>query len=158
MYTTVAASALILGRDCKSVETFLNSIWLLVAIFAVGIWRYRWLPSRGAARYRALPEFVALVCALALLFPSVSLTDDLHPDIVAVDAASGKRNSSLLLARAPHANHAAPKIAVHAVAVLPHNAPLTAIGATKLVISTKNIGLAIPRSGHRGRSPPSSFL
>ena len=47
-------------------------------------------------------EAVAMVCVLALLFPVISLTDDLHPETVAVDAASGKRNACLIAASAPH--------------------------------------------------------
>ena len=43
-----------------------------------------------------------MVCVLALLFPVISLTDDLHPETVAVDAASGKRNACLIAASAPH--------------------------------------------------------
>lgn len=97
------------SRDIAAVETFLNLIWLVIALGALGVWRYRWLPSRLAPRSRALPDFVALICALALLFPSISLTDDLHPVIVAVDAASGKRNGASLLARASQPSHAAPK-------------------------------------------------
>ena len=46
-------------------------------------------------------EAVAMVCVLALLFPVISLTDDLHPETVAVDAASGKRNACLIAASAP---------------------------------------------------------
>jgi hypothetical protein len=47
-------------------------------------------------------EAVAMVCVLALLFPVISLTDDLHPEIVAVDAASGKRNACLIAASTAH--------------------------------------------------------
>ena len=47
-------------------------------------------------------EAAAMVCVLALLFPVISLTDDLHPETVAVDAASGKRNACLIAASAPH--------------------------------------------------------
>jgi len=47
-------------------------------------------------------EAAAMVCFLALLFPVISLTDDLHPETVAVDAASGKRNACLIAACAPH--------------------------------------------------------
>jgi hypothetical protein len=46
-------------------------------------------------------EAAAMVCFLALLFPVISLTDDLHPETVAVDAASGKRNACLIAASAP---------------------------------------------------------
>lgn len=47
-------------------------------------------------------EAAAMVCFLALLFPVISLTDDLHPEIMAVDAASGKRNACLIAASASH--------------------------------------------------------
>src|SRR5208283_1886318 len=102
MYTTVAACGSVFARGFEVVETFLNSIWLVVALAAVAVWRYRWLPNHLAPRSQTLPKFVALICALALLFPSISLTDDLHPQIVAVDAASGKRKGSRLLVNGSH--------------------------------------------------------
>jgi len=44
-----------------------------------------------------------MVCVLALLFPVISLTDDLHPETAVVEAASGKRNACLFAASAAHA-------------------------------------------------------
>jgi hypothetical protein len=137
------------------VETFLNLIWLLIALGAVAVWRYQWLPKRLAPRSHALPEFVALVCALALLFPSISLSDDLHPVIVAVDAASGKRNGSAILARASQPNHAAPKAAPHAPALLGPGAALATIGASRLVVFDDDLHPAAASSDYHGRSPPS---
>ncbi|HTC63962.1 MAG TPA: hypothetical protein VK709_14050 [Candidatus Saccharimonadales bacterium] len=58
-------------------------------------------------------QSVAMVCVLALLFPVISLTDDLHPETVAVDAASGKRNACLIAASCPHARNATIKIGRH---------------------------------------------
>lgn len=143
------------SRDIAAVETFLNLIWLVIALGALGVWRYRWLPSRLAPRSRALPDFVALICALALLFPSISLTDDLHPVIVAVDAASGKRNGASLLARASQPSHAAPKAAAHALAVLAPGAALASIGAIRLAVFDDDFHPAVASSDHHGRSPPS---
>jgi hypothetical protein len=88
-------------------ETFLNLVWLVVAAAAIWQWRFRWTVSRRTPRHSRRLEAGAMVCALALLFPVISLTDDLHPEIVAVDAASGKRNAGLILAAAT-IRHAGP--------------------------------------------------
>ena len=83
-------------------ETFLNLVWLAVTVAAIWLWRFRWIVSRRNPRHSTRMEAVAMVCVLALLFPVISLTDDLHPETVAVDAASGKRNACLIAASAPH--------------------------------------------------------
>lgn len=82
-------------------ETFLNLVWLAVTLAAICAWRFRWAGSRENPRYSARMEAVAMVCVLALLFPVISLTDDLHPETAVVDAASGKRNACLIAASAP---------------------------------------------------------
>jgi hypothetical protein len=65
------------GASTEIMEVLLNTIWLVVAIAAVGMWL-----ATGYAGVRHHPgkalRFLALVCALILLFPSISLTDDLH--------------------------------------------------------------------------------
>lgn len=62
-------------------EVLLNSIWLLVAIGAFLFWhgeKFGATTSRWPhnSRYRV----TALACALVLLFPVISLTDDLHAE------------------------------------------------------------------------------
>jgi hypothetical protein len=83
-------------------ETLLNLVWLAVTVAAIWLWRFRWTVSRRNPRHSTRMEAVAMVCILALLFPVISLTDDLHPETVAVDAASGKRNACLIAAGAFH--------------------------------------------------------
>jgi hypothetical protein len=83
-------------------ETILNLVWLAITVAAIWLWRFRWTVSRQNPRHSTRMEAVAMVCVLALLFPVISLTDDLHPETVAVDAASGKRNACLIAASAPH--------------------------------------------------------
>jgi len=83
-------------------ETFLNLVWLAVALAAIGLWRFRWVGSRHHPSYSNRMEAAAMVCFLALLFPVISLTDDLHPETAVVDAASGKRNAILIAASASH--------------------------------------------------------
>jgi hypothetical protein len=62
-------------------ELLLNAIWLAVALSLLLVWRVRWLPELRACATdrRKLQSFVGLICVLALLFPAISLTDDLHP-------------------------------------------------------------------------------
>src|ERR1700693_4608003 len=83
-------------------ETILNLVWLAVTVAAIWLWRYRWAASRRNTTHSTRREAAAMVCILALLFPVISLTDDLHPETVAVDASSGKRNACLIAASAPH--------------------------------------------------------
>src|SRR5271168_1860660 len=79
-------------------ETVLNLIWLMVAIAGVWVWRFRWAAEHRNSTKWAPNECVAMLCALALLFPVISLSDDLHPEILAVDSVSGKRSGGHLLA------------------------------------------------------------
>jgi len=83
-------------------ETLLNLIWLAVAVAAIWLWRFRWTVPGNSPRHSKGMEAVAMVCLLALLFPVISLTDDLHPETAVVDAASGKRNACLIAASAHH--------------------------------------------------------
>jgi hypothetical protein len=137
-------------------EISLNLLWLLVAVIAVSLWIFRW---RRASRTCALSGAVALTCALVLLFPSVSLTDDLHPEIVAVDAAIGKRSICQLISSGgrsiSHAPAAALKLHAHAaVALLPHLflAGQFAIGG--MVADEVSPNLRTSCNPLSGRSPP----
>lgn len=83
-------------------EVILNLIWTALAVAAVihfSLRRPRRLEPRSVGN---LPCALALGCALILLFPVISVTDDLHPDAVAVDASAGKRASFRLPARQAH--------------------------------------------------------
>lgn len=137
-------------------EISLNLLWLAVAVIAASVWIFRWRP---ASRDSALSAAVALGCALVLLFPSISLTDDLHPQIVAVDAAAGKRNTCQLISSAgckvSSAAGVASRLAAHLVAVvaqallLPGRLPFGGIVADKTPIDSGANRNPLP-----GRSPP----
>ncbi len=65
-------------------ELFLNLIWLAVALASAAkfaVW------SRTAGRRRAFAVAVATVCILALAFPIISITDDLHMKRTVVEEA-----------------------------------------------------------------------
>jgi hypothetical protein len=139
-------------------ETVLNLIWLAVTLAGVCLWRFRWVASRGHQRGRIFPEAVAIVCLIVLLLPAISLTDDLHPEIMMVECASGKRNHCLLVAGAPHASSTGAARQVHsAAAVLTSSLAQLDLIATNLALQY-GIPQAIFSAGiPLGRSPP-SFL
>jgi hypothetical protein len=60
-----------------SVELLLNLAWLLLAIPAYLLWRNS-TPGNRRHRFSSLQCLLALGCALVLLFPVISATDDLH--------------------------------------------------------------------------------
>jgi hypothetical protein len=89
-----------------TIETILNLVWLAVTLAALGLWRFRWTGARRNPGHNVRLEAVAMVCILALLFPVISLTDDLHPEVIPVDASSSKRALCLLAAQHAHGSHA----------------------------------------------------
>jgi hypothetical protein len=136
-------------------ELLLNLTWLLLALPAYWLWR------RGATarrrRFSSLECLLALGCALVLLFPVISATDDLHVMRAEMeDSAASKRavrqagsdKSSAWVNRlqgppAPVATAsllAAPEVSQFEVCVL----PLSPVGVRCQV--------------HAGRAPPFSLL
>jgi hypothetical protein len=137
-------------------ETLLNVLWLAVALALIGLWRFRWFSSRRNPRAGVLPEIVAIGCAISLLLPAISLTDDLHPEIVAVDTASGKRNSCLLLVGAMSARHVTPLSGAQSIfAVLRDPFANTEFKISGMVPPTQELHSLTPCGRHLGRSPPS---
>jgi hypothetical protein len=137
-------------------ETLLNILWLTVALGLIGLWRFRWLSSRRTPRAGVLPEIVAIGCAISLLLPAISLTDDLHPEIVAVDAASGKRNACLLIACAMSTRHAVPISGAQSIyTVLPSPFAHLELKISGIVPTTQDLHPLTPCASHLGRSPPS---
>jgi hypothetical protein len=139
-------------------ETILNLIWLGVTLAALWMWRFRWAASRRNPRHNLQQEAIAMLCLLALLFPVISLSDDLHPEIAVVDSASGKRQCLAVAGVAHHPNSG--KIArVHsATALLPYL-------AGRMGFSLESIASAIqvhsPASSVElrvGRSPPAPLF
>lgn len=70
-------------------ELFLNAAWFVIVVAAVvSLLR----SQRFSDRRQLLSSLGALLCALVLIFPSISLTDDLHyEDFVFQDSSSTKR-------------------------------------------------------------------
>jgi hypothetical protein len=59
-------------------ELLLNLVWLTLAVPALWMWCRRSVYARDRRRFEGIRPFLLLGCALMLLFPVVSATDDLH--------------------------------------------------------------------------------
>src|SRR6266849_9063576 len=94
-------------------ETILNLVWLGVALTSTALWFLRGSLCKRNPTVRIRAEIIAMGCAILLLFPVISLTDDLHPEILAVDAVSGKRNGVSLIAHTARPHEPAPKAGIH---------------------------------------------
>ena len=70
-------------------EFLLNIIWLLVSAGAFVFWRPWRIAGRQSGGQRIHFNAIgALACAIFLLFPVISLTDDLHTERIAVEDSS----------------------------------------------------------------------
>jgi hypothetical protein len=89
-------------------ESLLNIVWLLVSVSALfaGIAHYR---VRRERRHALWLVAVALAAIAVLLFPVISVTDDLNPAIFASEDLS-KRELLASLANAPAVSQAPPVV------------------------------------------------
>jgi len=72
-------------------ELLLNIVWLALALPAVWMWQR--IPARAQHQqwFACCRPFLLLGCALVLLFPVVSATDDLHAMRPEMEESSSKR-------------------------------------------------------------------
>jgi hypothetical protein len=138
------------------VETFLNAIWAVVCAGLLLAWHGHWLSQirrrvhAGAVRQ----SFISLVCLLALLFPAISLSDDLHQDVLALP---DTKSSSVAALSHSQSGANAPTDRLHASAGLPTHpfahGPLSPVSA--LPPSEGRIDLLASAVGpFSGRAPP----
>jgi hypothetical protein len=136
-------------------ELLLNLAWLVIALSAIFL-------VRGKSRRRDGPplrEWIALATFLFLLFPVISLTDDLHPEIALAEAATGKKHFQLLRAHGPDSQpQSFHSFGLYPAVVRNRSNPLMAasFGALKEPQAPKT--LSAPTKETSGRSPPSILL
>jgi hypothetical protein len=101
-------------------ELFLNILWVMIALGALGVWRIVWSRQPPRSSRRPLQEWTAFACALVFVFFAVSLSDDLQAaTILADDCASGRHHSMIWsCGHAPHGDASASR-APFAAAALP---------------------------------------
>lgn len=103
------------------VELLLNVLWLLVALAAIGYCWGRWSGVESEAHHHTgcFHKWVALACGLILLFFVISLTDDLHPELVTLEDASRSKRVWVGRANLHGAGNSAKMVANHPSAILP---------------------------------------
>src|SRR5271157_3435211 len=72
-------------------ESFLNLCWVVLSAAALVVW----VRQGKHARARQCPRLVALLCFLSLMFPVISVTDDLHPIAQAVEDSSKRTHKTV---------------------------------------------------------------
>jgi hypothetical protein len=136
-------------------ELFLNILWVLIALGLLGAWRTRWIHQRRRTLRHCVQEWSAISVALVLLFFAVSMSDDLHSEIVALEDCSATRRASVHSANA----HALPQsgVAPHSTvfAIVPG---ITFFGQPDLLRTLQPVaqpGASLKVDGRSfGRAPP----
>ena len=137
-------------------ELLLNLAWLLLALPAYWLWR-RDTGTRLARAVSSLQCLLALGCVLALLFPVISASDDLHANLAEMEdssvskrtvrqAASEKSSAWINRLQGP------PAIVVGAVPSFTPEVALLEVSDIRVT------ALVRPRVLHAGRAPPFSLI
>jgi hypothetical protein len=136
-------------------ELALNLIWLLLALAAIALWRLRWTNQPRARRQAPWREWTSVACALVLLFFVVSLTDDLHANVLALEDSSISRRQVNCLSPAHHQPQPKHFPTTPGVAILPA-ALIGADFAAGLVFAATSTPqqLCQRQETHSGRAPP----
>src|SRR5580693_9158437 len=101
-------------------ELFLNFLWALIALVALGVWRACWMREQRSERRDPVREWAAVVCALVLLFFAVSLSDDLHASLAPLEESAAGRRHSVIWNAANSSPDSAKQIPHQPVAALEH--------------------------------------
>lgn len=140
-------------------ESFLNILWVAIALGALAVWRLRWVRERDCARRDSLQEWTAFGCVIVLLFFAVSMSDDLHSEIVVLEESFSTRRHALVLTSFHHTAPDAKTPVFSFVAVLPARVSFDPIAINSLMFPANNEPfLGVSRDASRGRSPPSTFF
>lgn len=140
-------------------ESLLNILWVLIAVAALSVWRLRWIHEERPARRKPAQEWTAMGCALVLLFFAVSLTDDLHSEILLYDECASGRRHSLLCAYGHSAAHGANSVRSAAVARLPRTVAFEAPRLGDWTVTQKvEHEKAVTFDLAFGRAPPAWLL
>jgi hypothetical protein len=133
-------------------EVLLNTTWLMVAIAALLFWQVEMEGTAGRREHNRRYRFLALAVALVLLFPVISLTDDLHTEQAAMEDSSRSvikaRNTLQGCLRAGCASFVA--TVTHA----PDPATALHLFLGTVVLFETPLRCLAPVSAHDGRSPP----
>jgi|SRR5271165_6531889 len=135
-------------------ELLLNLAWLLLALPACWLWQ-RSADVRGVRRVRSLQCLLALGCAVVLLFPVISATDDLHAMRSEMEESSSSkravRQAGSDKSGSVHGLQSPPALLVSALWL-----PAPEAGSGEVLFSGSSL-IAGRCSVPAGRSPPASL-
>lgn len=138
-------------------ELALNLAWAAIAAAALTGWT-RHAGCMHSRRTSAGVQLCALACALVLLFPAISASDDLHPGQLAVEASDVSRKALKNLA--PVRVAMSPEW-LQALPVLRSVSPLTALRRNTFIVLTE-LGAPSSPTGFSpaapDRAPPAPAL
>ncbi len=134
-------------------EVVLNNLWLLVAIGAFFYWRPEKCRKAPEVPNRSTTfAVVALACALVLLFPVISLTDDLNAEQVAMEDSSRTIMKARVLAQECVRVSRSPFMPAVATAAFSADPLHVFLGSVVLVEA--HLFCCTLISPHEGRAPP----
>ena len=134
-------------------ELLLNLAWLVISVVAILLLRGNWWRRNE----RSLREWIALATFLFLLFPVISLTDDLHPEIALAEAATGKKHFQILRAHGPDSQ---PSHSPGISAAIFRNQICTSPESEFAALTDQDASIVLSAATKvtSGRSPPSILL
>jgi|SRR5580658_5815063 hypothetical protein len=140
-------------------EIFLNIFWVVITLAGVIAWRTRWTRQTRLRRHAAWREWSAFVCAMVLLFFVVSLTDDLHAELMLFEECSTSRRHATCAVCAHHSCPPDGGGAAHAWAILQTGPPVESLVFGALILpSLENRELQFSVKRVADRAPPASVL
>ena len=132
-------------------ELLLNLAWLLLALPAYWLWQ-----GRGRARrFSSLQCLLALGCALVVLFPVISATDDLRAMRAEMEESPTSKRS---IRQASNDKAAAGKWQSVAAVAAATNLLVVNDEGWQQLSSPRVVVPVAPAIERAGRAPPSSFL
>jgi hypothetical protein len=138
-------------------ETFLNILWVLIAAAGLATWQLQWVRQKRGQPRNAMREWTAMVAALILLFFAVSLTDDLHSDILLLDECATGRRHAAICTRGHGSPHEGNVVHATRAAVMPRlNSPAYAEVAGTIFADSHSSIRAPELRCFFGRAPPIS--
>jgi hypothetical protein len=133
-------------------ELLLNLVWLALALLSFGLFVMR---RKATVRHLQAPfgvALLALACALILLFPVVSASDDLHPTQAVLEDAT--KRIQQMVAPQHHSNFSSASSMVPALLAVYLLAALVVLQVWQLDPSEARV-ISLVRKPVPGRSPPS---
>ncbi len=134
-------------------ELLLNAVWVVLATMAATLWLSAW---RRRSRSHPLLGLLAVACVFALLFPVISMSDDLRSTQVVMEDASATSKRMLKasdLSKTPLSLKAA--AAAAAVRGPEHQFQWQALGSVTVEQPVAIASVSLPLD--QGRAPPTAL-